>query len=117
MFIAEVDTITNAPTNTYMLIPVIEISNSGEYEFDSSGYTLRSLTESDAMGMLGSDPTVIVNYDPTLSQFQAILGAADAATYSPGSYYSFVKIEAPAEMQLFEPVNDEDDLILVTDIA
>ena len=75
-------------------------------------------SDSAAMVELGSDPTVIVNHAPGSAAFDAILAAEGAShSNSGGVSYSFVSSpESPAEVQLLEPVND-DDLLLVTDIA
>jgi hypothetical protein len=113
MFIEEVDPSTNQPTDTYMLIPVIE--KNGEYEFDSSLSSDVNLSQSEAQALLGSDATAIVNYPIDSTEFGAIL-AAEGASHSPSYSYS-VRIEAPAEIQLLEPVANDDDIGFVTDIA
>ena len=114
MFIEEVDPSTNQPTDTYMLIPVIESSVSGVYEFDNSRTSDVNLSESEATVKLGSDPTAVTNHAPGSTEFNAILAAegashstSDGGSYgSYGSYYSVI-IEAPAD----------DDISFVTDIA
>jgi len=123
MFIEEVDPSTNLPTDTYMLIPVIESSVSNVFEFDSSGGRTAdvNLSESEAMVKLGSDPTALANHAPDSAEFQAIL-AAEGATHSNASPYipnvaPVFNDEATAEMQFLEPMVSDDDINFITDIA
>ena len=69
------------------------------------------------MGKLGSTPTVVVNHAPGSTEFNAILAAEGASHSQQGSYYSSVRIEPPAEIQLLETVANDDDIGFVTDIA